>query len=102
MPKKRAKKARELKESKKGIDQGLAIACLIVNIFIPGLGSLIGGKIKQGIWQLILVFGGFFLGVLLTITIIGAIIGVPLLIFAPLAGWIWGIVTGVNLIKEAR
>ena len=81
--------------------QGLAIACLIINIFIPGLGSLIGGKIKEGIWQLVLLLGSVFLAVLLFITIVGIPLGIILIIFGPLIAWIWGIVTGARLIQEA-
>ena len=89
------------KENK--ISEALAIVCLILNIIIlPGLGTLIAGKTKEGIWQIVLVFGGFILGLLFTITIIGAIIGIPLMFGAPLAGWIWGIVSGVDIIKNSE
>ena len=101
MPKKKISKRVEAKNSKKSISQGLAIACLIINIFIPGLGSLIGGKIKEGIMQLVLFFASIFLGVILILTIIGIPLGIILIIFGPLISWIWGIVTGVNLIREA-
>lgn len=84
------------------ISEGLAIVCLILNIIIiPGLGTLIGGRTKEGIWQLALLFGGLILGILLSITIIGAIVGIPLMIAGPLGAWIWGIVSGVRIIKES-
>lgn len=87
---------------KRKISETLAIVCLLLNILvIPGLGSIIGGRTKEGVWQMVLIFGGIFLGLLLTITIIGAFIGIPMMIFAPLAGWIWGVVTGADLIKHA-
>lgn len=60
-------------------------AAVIVNFFIPGVGSLIIGKTTEGIVQLIL----YFLGLLLTFTFIGAIIGLPMM----LAAWIWGLIT---------
>jgi len=70
---------------------GTAIAGLLVNILIlPGLGSIIGGKTKSGVIQLILFIVGIPLSFLL--------IGIPLVI----AMWIWGIVTGVELIQEAK
>ncbi|MFH1331739.1 MAG: hypothetical protein ABIH63_00450 [archaeon] len=73
---------------------GLAIAGLIINIvLLPGLGSVIAGKTKTGLWQLLLIV----LGIVFTLTVIGAIIGVPLIFIA----WIWGIVTGVQVVKEA-
>ena len=90
-------------QSKKGVSEALAIVCLILNILIlPGLGSLIAGKTKEGIWQIVLVAGGLILGLLFTLTLIGTIIGIPLMIGGPVAGWIWGIVTGVRIIKESE
>ena len=90
-----------MKKVKKKKNQGLAIVALIINIVLmPGLGSLIGGKTREGVWQLVLLWGGIILGILLTITIIGAIIGIPLIIIGPLAAWVWGIVTGVEIVQE--
>lgn len=71
----------------------LAATALILNVLIfplPGIGSLIGGKIKAGIWQLALGIVGSLLFVIW--------IGIPIW----LVGWIWGIVTGVRLIQEAQ
>ena len=69
----------------------LAIVALILNILIlPGLGTLIAGKTKTGIWQLVLAIIGIVLSLIL--------IGIPILI----AAWIWGLVTGIYLVKEAR
>mgnify|MGYP006304891171 CR=1 FL=1 len=91
------------KQKKKKISENLAITSLILNIVIlPGLGTIIGGKQKDGIWQIVLYLGGFILGLLLTITIIGAIIGIPILFGAPIAAWIWGIVSGIELIRESE
>ena len=104
MPKKRVKNKIEKSSEKKKtktISRGLAIACLVINIFIPGLGSLIGDRTKEGIRQLVLLFGGLVLGIMLTITIVGAIIGVPILVLGPTVAWIWGIVTGVKLIQKS-
>jgi hypothetical protein len=73
--------------------QGIAIVALVLNIIIwPGLGSLIAGR--QVGWA-----QGFLclLGVALIFTIIGIIIAIPLLV----GTWIWGIVTGVQLINES-
>jgi TM2 domain-containing membrane protein YozV len=73
---------------------GLAVAGLIINILLfPGLGSIIAGKTKTGLWQLLMMV----IGIVFTLTVIGAIIGIPLMIVA----WIWGIVTGVQAVKEA-
>ena len=69
----------------------LAVVALILNLLLPGLGSLIGGRIKTGIMQLILI-----------------VIGLVLLLFLPilpgiilLIAWIWALVTGIVLIKKA-
>ncbi|MBU0466995.1 MAG: hypothetical protein KJ718_03140 [Nanoarchaeota archaeon] len=79
------------KEGRKGGSMALAIVALILNVLIlPGLGSLIGGKIRVGIWQIVLAIVGFILS--------SVLIGVPILIVA----WIWGIVTGVRLVQEAN
>ena len=79
---------------KRKSSQGIAILSLILNILIlPGLGSLIGGKITAGVLQLIF----SLIGLGLIFTIIGAVIGIPLII----AMWIWALVTGIQLIKES-
>ncbi len=69
----------------------LAIVALILNVIIlPGLGSLIGGKTKEGIWQLVL----FLIGAVLFLFYVG----IPILI----AAYVWGIVTGIKLIQESE
>ena len=75
---------------RRGSSQGLAIAALLLNILIiPGLGSIIGGRTGTGVKQLVLaIIGAIFTFVF---------IGIPILI----AAWIWGIVTGIQLIKES-
>lgn len=76
---------------------------LLINILLlPGLGSLIGGRIKEGTWQIGLFFGTVTIGVLLTMTLVGAFIGVPLLLVGPTATWVWGLWTGVKILKAAR
>jgi TM2 domain-containing membrane protein YozV len=61
---------------------------LIINFFIPGLGSFFVGKAAQGILQIIL----YSIGIVLIFTGIGLFIGVPLCI----AVWIWGLATALN------
>src|SRR3989338_5219318 len=73
------------------ISQGLAIAALILNIvLLPGLGSIIGGRTKVGIIQLVLT--------IVSIPLMFILIGFPLL----LGVWIWGIVTGIQIVKESQ
>jgi TM2 domain-containing membrane protein YozV len=64
---------------------------LVVNaLFLPGLGSLIIGKVGPGIAQLVL----FLVGIPLCFVLIGF----PMIF----AAWAWGISTGVATIQEAR
>jgi len=79
--------------AKKDTSMVIAIIGLVLNLLIPGLGSLVGGKTKVGIWQLVL----YILGAVLSLTFVLAIVGGPLTVIA----WIWGIVTGVQMIMEA-
>jgi len=80
---------------KKKPSQGIAIAALLLNILIiPGLGTLVGGRTGSGVTQLVLSIVSW----MLIFTLIGAIIGIPLII----GMWIWGLVTGIQLIKEAE
>jgi len=78
------------KKNKK-ISQGIAIAALLLNIFtIPGIGSLVGGRTSTGTIQLVLS--------VISIPLMFVLIGIPLY----LGMWIWGIVTGVQIIKETE
>jgi len=89
------------KKKVKKPSQGIAIAALILNIIVlPGVGSLVGGRTREGVWQLVLFCLGAFLSVL---SLFGALlfailIGIPLFI----ASWIWGLVTGIQLIKDSQ
>lgn len=77
------------KSSKKNL--GLAIVSLILNILIfPGLGTLVAGKTKTGVWQVVLAVVGAILSFVL--------IGIPIFV----AAWIWGLITGIKLIQEAN
>lgn len=65
---------------------------IIVNFFIPGVGSFFVGKVGQGIVQLIL----YIVGMALTVTFILSIVGIPMAIGA----WIWGLVTAATANPE--
>lgn len=85
-----AKKKTKRKKTKK-VSENLAIVCLLLNILIlPGLGSLIGYKKDEGLSQLIL----FIVGIPLTLLLVG----IPMIIGA----WVWGIITGVEIIRESK
>ncbi|MFH1308354.1 MAG: hypothetical protein ABIH72_05885 [archaeon] len=99
----RAKKSRAAKKAaprklpqpvvlkKGGGDLLLAVVALILNILIPGVGSLVGGKVKAGIWQLVLTIIGAF--VLIVVFYLGA------LIIA--VAWVWALVTGIKLVIQS-
>ena len=75
--------------------ESTALAGMLVNVlFLPGLGSLIGGKTNAGIFQLLM----FLLGLPLCLSIIGLPIGIPMFVGA----WIWGLVSGVTMLNEAK
>jgi TM2 domain-containing membrane protein YozV len=61
------------------------IIALVVNCFFPGIGTLMAGKKTAGIIQLILTG----VAILMIITLIGALLGVPL----ALGAWIWSIIS---------
>lgn len=99
--------AKQSKELSKGM--GIAIAALLLNfMLLPGIGSLIGGRTREGIWQICLHLGGgivLALGIVFTVLILTMFIGIPLIVLGALAmliGWVWGIVTGIQLIQEAN
>lgn len=91
-------------ETRQKSDKTLSIVGLIVNILIlPGLGSIIGGKTKTGIWQLVIFLIGMCL-VFIGIPLSFILIGIPILILGgclTFAVWVWGIVTGVQMIQES-
>ncbi|MFH1770062.1 MAG: hypothetical protein ABH828_00725 [archaeon] len=77
---------------KKKTTQGIAIAALLLNIFIfpTGIGTIVGGDTKTGVTQLILSIVGMVLSLIL--------IGIPLVIGI----WIWGLVSAIKIVQEAE
>ena len=69
----------------------LKILSIIVNIFIPGIGTMMMGRIGTGLVQLILVG----LSAVLNFLVITLIIGVPLYAIV----WLWAVV-GVALMPD--
>jgi TM2 domain-containing membrane protein YozV len=55
----------------------------LVNVFLPGIGSMMVGKVGEGVAQF-MIWG---IGILFCFTLIGAVVGLPMAI----AGWIWAI-----------
>jgi len=92
MAKKAMKKGKvQMKDNKMKKSMGLAIAALILNVFIlPGLGTLIGGKTKTGVWQIVI-----------------AILSIPLMVIFVgfitfFLVWVWGIISAARLIEQAK
>jgi TM2 domain-containing membrane protein YozV len=67
-----------------------AMAGLVLNLFIPGIGSLVAGKTAEGAAQL----GLFVIGVPLS----ALFIGLPLVMVA----WAWALATGIRAIAESQ
>ncbi len=67
----------------------LAIVALIVNLLIPGVGTIIWGETKTGVIQLIL----YIVGWLLLIVLIGVLV--------MLASWIWALVSSIKMIQSS-
>ena len=66
----------------------MRVVGVIVNLFFPGVGTIIVGKIFSGVVQFIL----YAIAVALVATGVGALIGFPL----GLCVWIWGIVSAAT------
>lgn len=97
-------RAKKIEKRDSSTNQVLAIVGLLLNLLIlPGLGSIIGGKIKEGISQIVILFGSLILGIGLIIvqTTPAIIIGVLVIVIGALVAWIWGIVTGVRMIQSS-
>ena len=67
---------------------------VITNFFIPGLGSLVIGKLFQGLMQLLLCG----LAAILNFTVVGMIVGIPLWGIA----WLWGMITAATYSEPTR
>ena len=68
-------------------DQNKALLVLILNILIPGVGTIIYGETQRGVIQLVL----YVVGWILTVILIGPIIS--------LGAWIWSLIDGINYYK---
>lgn len=62
------------------------IAGFVINLFVPGVGTIISGKVTIGILQLFLGIVGW----ILCLTLIGLVFGIPLLMTA----WLWALIAG--------
>lgn len=89
---------------KKRITEGLGIAGLIINILIPpaGIGSIVCGRLRDGLMQIVMSLIGYILiivGLLLSIFLVGIpilILGIILVFFA----WLWAIFTSALVLSN--
>jgi len=70
--------------------EGTAVTALVLNIIIPGSGSLVAGRTSQGVVQLVLWVVSF--------PLMFVLIGFPML----LAIWIWSLVSGIQIMEESK
>ena len=72
------------------VDEATAVVGLLVNIPLPGVGSLILGKTREGVMQIALGMVALPLCLLL--------VGFPLLF----AVWVWALTTGIRAVNDAK
>ena len=99
---KKAKKAPAKKVSRsskeKGVSRTLAIVALLLNLFTFGLGNIIAGKVKEGIWQMaIFILGGAIVTLTWNYNILVTIGSA-----ASFAAWLWSMITSIKLIQTGR
>jgi TM2 domain-containing membrane protein YozV len=61
--------------------QGVAV---LINFFLPGVGSFFVGQIGQGIAQMLI----WWVGLIICFSVVGIIIGLPMMG----AAWLWAII----------
>ena len=98
---KRKKTTRSRSHKKKNL--GFAAVCLILNVFIfPGVGTLLGGKLKTGVWQIALFLVGT-IGTIFVFFLVGAIgtIFVSWFFAAVMfVAWLWGLFSGLQFLQQ--
>ncbi len=85
----------------------VAVIALLLNVLlIPGLGTILGGRMKHGLFQLLVLwlggivvtFIGFFMAMASPMAgIVVAMLGSLMV----LAGWVWAIISGVLIVRDA-
>ncbi len=61
---------------------------ILINIFLPGVGTFFVSKVGEAIGQILI----YWIGVFFCFTGIGLLIGLPMM----LAAWIWGLVSAIG------
>jgi TM2 domain-containing membrane protein YozV len=70
--------------------EGTAVTAMVLNVLLPGVGSLVAGRVGIGIGQLVLWIVGLPLCFVL--------IGLPMV----LGAWIWSLLTGIQILEESK
>jgi hypothetical protein len=99
----------------KRLSRGMAIAALALNILtIPGIGTIVGGKLKRGILQISIAIISLLTWIVCLITLVTLPIAernnVPILLTiltliscaVMISNWIWGVFIGIKLIKNSN
>lgn len=74
-------------------NQFIAIVATILNLTVPGLGSVVGGKVSVGWKQLVLTS---VVGLLLFLSVSPFQVGL-----AAAAAWLWAFTTSIEFLKGA-
>ena len=100
-------KKEKLKREAKKPSIKLATAALAINTLLitAGLGTILGGNVKKGLIQFLLVVIGGSMAVfgfqsMLRSLVLGVLL-VMTGVLMVLAGWVWAIISGVILIRKA-
>lgn len=96
MARKSRKRSASRNVSRQRYTPGLAVAIisLVLNILLPGVGSLLAGRVRAGIWQLALVAAGTVMYELAGLSFIGLLLIV--------VSFIWGVYTAISVIKNTQ
>jgi hypothetical protein len=74
-----------------------SILTLILNLIVPGLGTIVGGNPPLGVGQLALALAGIPILMLLGLHVTSVLLAVVCAVGA----WIWGIITGVKAMARS-
>ncbi len=92
---KKNKKNQKFSKKKERKASAFSIICLLLNLLtLSGVGSILGGKRKEGIWQISLVIIGIILFMFPTIYLLGIIIF--------FVAWVWSVYTGVIIVQKSK
>jgi len=74
-----------------GVSRVWAVVALLLNLFVlPGLGTLIAGRVVSGVLQIVLMVVGGVLSFIL--------VGIPIVVVA----WVWALVSSLSMLRHAH